>query len=120
MIRSALTSLAQTLDVISQLRHPTCLGGGGIGFRAALALQRAGCLTLLAPGRQMGRVETFPTQQGTNIPWGHAGVGGAQNAQLLRLGKGSPLGDGQTSGSGRRASIEDGLAAFSVSAGALI
>jgi hypothetical protein len=42
----------------------------------------------------MGRIDAFPTQQGANIARSHAGVGGGQDAQLLGLGEGSPLGDG--------------------------
>jgi hypothetical protein len=43
---------AQAFDFFFQFQNPAILGGGGIGFRSALALQRTGLdaeLPLLAP-----------------------------------------------------------------------
>ena len=89
--------VAQAVIFLGEVGHTTILGLGGIGLPPAFLRFQRGVFdrsALLAPGVQVGGVDTFLAQQGANVARLVTAVGGLQNAALVAAGKLPTLGRG--------------------------
>ena len=81
---------AQAVILLGEAGHAAVLGQGGVGLAPALLRLQSGTLgggALLAPGVQVGGVNTLFAQQCAKVARLGAAVGGLQDAALVAAGK---------------------------------